>query len=127
MLDFITGMYSSQYPGKDFNIIMSDVHYMAHVKHNYFHWQSIFLIVGFQVNRKNTKIFTSLYFDFTLFLSKFYCFKNSTHLQILIILAGVIINLLTHPIGEIVRNSLNIETMMKNARIKQEVVERKNK
>lgn len=36
------------------------------------------------------------------------------------------INLLMHPIGEIVRNSLNIETMMKNARVKQELVEKKD-
>lgn len=38
----------------------------------------------------------------------------------------MIINLIMHPVNEIVRNSLNIETMMKNARIKQDMVEKKD-
>ncbi|XP_026331460.1 uncharacterized protein LOC113238831 [Hyposmocoma kahamanoa] len=77
---------------KPFNVTGNGI-FVPHVKHNYFHWQSVFMIVSF---------------------------------QIFMILAGVTINLLMHPVCEIVRNSLNIETMMKNARIQQQMLEKKD-
>lgn len=42
------------------------------------------------------------------------------------IITGVLLNMLMHPVCEIVRNSLNVETMMKNARLKQEMADKKD-